>query len=80
MSKECMITTTDNPYDYFTQFDQWYMYDISHGHKTCSLLARIAKTSIHLSDFINQLEIERAIDQIIANDFEHKYKKVYSSE
>lgn len=79
MSVECMITTKDNPYDYFNQFDEWYIYDITHGHNTCSLLARIAKTSINLSDFLNQKEIERAIDQMISNDFEHKYKKVYSN-
>ena len=78
MSRECMITTRDNPYDYFTQFDQWYLYDTTHGYNTCSLLARLAYTSIKLSDVINQEEIERAIDLMIKNDFENIYKKVYS--
>lgn len=79
MDRECMITTIDNPYDYFNQFDQWYLYDTVHGHNTCSLLARLAKTSINLSDFINEKEIERAIDEMLAHDYENKYKKVYSN-
>ena len=78
MGRECMITTRDNPYDYFTQFDQWYLYDTSHGYNTCSLLVRLAYTSINLSDVINQEEIERAIDLMIKNDFQNIYKKVYS--
>ena len=78
MGRECMITTRDNPYDYFTQFDQWYLYDTSHGYNTCSLLATLTYTSINLSDVINQEEIERAIDLMIKNDFQNIYKKVYS--
>ena len=78
MSRECMITTRDNPYDYFKQFDQWYLYDTVHGYNTCSLLARLAYTSINLSDEINKDEIERAIDSMIKNDFQNIYKKVYS--
>ena len=78
MSKECMLTTIDNPYDYFTQFDQWYMFDVSHGYNTCSLMARLAKTSNNLSDAINRAEIERVCDQLLKDDFQNIYKKVYS--
>lgn len=63
-----MITTEDNPYDYFNNFDEWYNFDIQKGYNTCSLLARIARTSDQLSDDENEREIERAIDEILKYD------------
>jgi len=73
---KCMLTTFDNPYDPFEQFDSWYMFDQDKGYNTCSYLARIARTSDQLSEEENELEIERAIDEIIKYDFMNIYKKV----
>lgn len=70
------ITTIDNPYDPFEQFDAWYMFDMDKGYSTCSYLDRIARTSSQLSDEENDKEIERAIDEIIKYDFQNIYKKV----
>jgi len=71
-----MLTTFDNPYDPFEQFDSWHMFDQDKGYNTCSYLARIARTSDQLSEEENELEIERAIDEIIKYDFMNIYKKV----
>lgn len=79
MIRQCMLTTIDNPYDYFEQFDKWYLFDVSHGYNTCSLLARLAKTSNNLSDAINCSEIERVCDEILKFDHQNIYKKVYDS-
>lgn len=76
MNRRVSITTIDNPYDPFTQFDQWYLFDVEHGYGTCQLLARIAKTSDSLSDEENEIEMEKAIDEIIKYDFLNVYKKV----
>lgn len=73
---KCALTTIDNPYNPFEQFDLWYMYDIDKGYSTCSYLDRIARTSNQLSDEENEKEIERAIDEIIRYDFQNIYKKV----
>jgi len=73
---KCALTTIDNPYDPFEQFDAWYMYDMEKGYSTCSYLDRIARTSNQLSDEENEKEIERAIDEIIRFDFQNIYKKV----
>ncbi len=70
------LTTFDNPFDPFTQFTDWLMFDNAKGYCTNSYLARIAHTSYQLSDPENDDEIERAIDEIIANDFIGIYKKV----
>lgn len=70
------ITTVDNPYDPFTQFDEWLLYDKAKNYNSCEKLARIAKTSDQFSDYRNQQAIEEAIDRIIALDFLNIYKKV----
>ena len=71
-----MLTTIDNPYDPFEQFDDWYMYDLDKGYGSSSYLARIARTSDQLTDEENALEVERAIDEIIVLDFMNIYKKI----
>lgn len=59
------LTTKDNPFDPFTDFDKWFAYDEAKGYHSCSYLARIAKTSSQFSDQDQVLEINRAIDEII---------------
>lgn len=74
--KRYAITTKDNPFNPLTQFHEWFLFDIEKGYYTTSYLARIAKTSDLLTDHENDLEIERAIDEIIKYDFRNIYKKV----
>lgn len=76
MANTCMLTTFDNPYNPFTQFISWFMFDEEKGYHTCSYLGRIARTSDNLSDEENDKETERAIDEIIKYDFRNIYKKV----
>lgn len=76
MAKEYMLTTVDNPYDPFTQFDEWYEFDRLKGYDTCGYLARIAQTSNKLSDELNQLAINSAIDEICQYNWRGIYRKV----
>lgn len=73
---KAMLTTIDNPYDPFDDFNSWYLFDIEKGYNSCAYLARIARTSDQLSDKENDEEIERAIDEIIQYDFMDIYVKV----
>lgn len=75
MSK-CALSTIDNPFDPFDDFDSWYMYDLDKGYDCCGYLDRIARTSDQLSEEENEKEIERAIDEIIKYDFMNIFKKV----
>ena len=77
MSK-CALTTIDNPFDPFKDFNSWFLYDVEKGYNSSSLLGRIARTSNEFSDEENDEEIERAIDEIIKYDFQNIYKKVKS--
>ena len=74
--KECMLTTIDNPYDPFEDFNSWYMFDVLKGYNSCSYLARIAKTSEQFTEMENEEELERAIDEIVQYDFMGLYVKV----
>ena len=71
-----MITTNDNPFNPYENFDSWYMFDMDKGYNTCSYLDRIAHTSDQLSEKENDNEIERAIDEIIKYDPLNMYKKI----
>lgn len=73
-----MLTTIDNPYDPFTQFDDWNLFDESKGYFTCCYLARIAKTSNDLSETDELLAIEQAIDEIVQMNVLGIYKKVFA--
>lgn len=73
------LTTFDNPYNPFTQFQKWFLFDTEKGHNSCAYLARIARTSDEFTEEENEKEIERAIDEIIQYDFMNKYKKIYKN-
>lgn len=71
-----MLTTTDNPFDPFTQFDDWYAFDEAKGYHTCSYLARITRSSPDLSEADDDLAQEQAIDEIVNLNILGIYKKV----
>lgn len=48
--KEIKITTFDNPFSPFTQFDEWYQYDIQKGYDTLGTLSRMTMNSNLLSE------------------------------
>ena len=73
---ECRLTTFDNPYDPFEQFNSWFLFDVEKGYNSCAYLARIANVSDSLTDEEYNEEIERAIDEIIRYDLFNIYKKV----
>lgn len=70
------LTTLDNPYDYFTQFDEWYAFDIEKGYNTCNYLARIALTSTDMSDKDYAKAVEDAVDEIVRLNITGNYKKI----
>ena len=74
--KEVMLTTADNPFDPFDQFDSWFMFDTDKGYNSCGLIDRIARTSDQLSDAENRREIDRAIAEIIKYDPLNIYRRV----
>jgi hypothetical protein len=71
-----MLTTTDNPFDPFTEFDAWYTWDASAGYHTPSYLARIVRSSDELSEADQNAANEQGIDEIVNLNLLGIYKKV----
>lgn len=76
MYKQFALTTFDNPFNPFDDFDQWYSFDKEKGYDSSEKVMRLAELTDEMTDIEENLEIERVIDRIIALDFLNIYKKV----
>ena len=76
MPNNCMLTTSDNPFNPFEDFKSWFQFDVEKGYNSCSRLARVANITDDMSEVEYNREVERAIDEIILHDFMNIYKKV----
>jgi len=79
-TRETWITTKDNPFDFFNDFDNWYQFDEEKGYRTCEYVARIAKTSDELSELDYSEAIEEALDEIMRNNVLLIYKRIYNDQ
>ena len=67
-----LITTTDNPFNPFTQYEQWAAYDeVECGYFSMPYLARIAATSPDLTEKEMEQVIEDACDEICEMDLRY---------
>ena len=58
-----MLTTIDNPFDPFDQFDEWYAFDTQKGYYSCDYVARLAYTSPELSEYFqNKLKGQKEFE------------------
>lgn len=73
---EYMLTTVDNPYNPFTEWDEWYQFDLHQGYNTPSFLARIVKLSPDLPEAEQKAIINQAIDEIIEENVSGMWRKV----
>lgn len=64
MSKATMLTTVDNPFDPFTQWDDWRRFDEDKGYYTCEFIARLSDSSPELSESDQELASLTAIYEI----------------
>lgn len=67
-----LVTTTDNPFDPFKQFEQWKSFDeVVCGYYTLNYLARIAVTSPELTGKEMDQAIEDACDEVCEMDLRY---------
>lgn len=69
MREPVLLTTTDNPFNPFTQWVEWYARDVALGHHTCNLLGRINKAG---DDYDDQ-EPEAAMAEIVRHNLSGKH-------
>lgn len=77
--KDFMLTTVDNPYNPFTNWEEWYKWDMINGYDTCGFLARVAPTSKKFSDERNIESIDDAMN-IIIGTLPGIYRKITKDE
>lgn len=75
-SNECMLSTFDNPFNPFEQFNNWFMFDIEKGYYSSAKLDRLTNITDDMSEKEYNEEVERAIDAFIKLDFTNTYTKV----
>lgn len=73
--QDYMLTTFDNPFNPFDDFETWFKYDMLLGHDSCGLLAKESSVSIVASDEINDEETILAMERIVSR-FPMIYRKV----
>ena len=77
--RQRMLTTVDNPYDPFTQYDEWWSFDEAAGYYTNALLGRVAVTSDQLSVADQEAAIDEAIDEIVSFNVSGVHRIAYST-
>ena len=75
MTKECRLTTTDNPFDPFEQFTSRYLFDMEKGYDCCGRVDRLVNITDEMTDYEIECEVERAIDRLVELDFTDTFKK-----
>jgi hypothetical protein len=71
-----MLSTIDNPFNPFDDYEAWLAYDLALGYDTSGFLGRIATLSDDLSDSDQVMALESAIDEIVRENVTGTYIKV----
>ena len=65
-SKAVALTTSDNPHDYFTEYEKWREYDtVLHDYDTECYLDRVAQVNKNFGDELYDIDSEFAIDEAV---------------
>lgn len=63
--KDFYLTTSDNPYNYFDDYERWEHYDIVNGYNTNSRIARVVGVySIGVPDEVAREDWREAMESI----------------
>lgn len=76
MAKVTTITTSDNPFNPFLQFDAWRNYDESKGYNTLAYLSRLVRSSPEMTDDELEFENAKACEEIVRLNLTGNYKLV----
>ena len=68
MVTEYALTTIDNPYNPFTEPDDWQKFDDEHGYNTNEFLALFAFESETLGEELKAFDVQAAIQMALDED------------
>lgn len=78
-AKDFMLTTFDNSFNPFTEFDAWFKEDHRLGHNCCEILAIESAVSDVSSEELREQDTLKAIDRIV-DRLPMIYRKVEKSD
>ena len=79
--KEVWITTVDNPFDPFTQWDRWFNYDEQQNYHTCARVESLAHCNDeNLSPTENRELVNQALVRLVELYGENVYRIVVEGE
>ena len=71
-----MLSTSDNPFNPFTQFDEWYSFDEGKGYCSSEYLARVMEDTTDYPEEERILAQNIAIEDILQYNLTGNYIKV----
>lgn len=74
--KAYWVTTPDNPYNPFSEFSKWYVYDIMYKGNVCATIARLANVSTELPEDEYTETINKAIERFFELGLGEDYIRV----
>jgi len=77
VKKDYLISTSDNPYNPWTQFSEWFVWDETNGYHTCQKLARLCEFTDDLGDTEELLSYYDAAEKMLQYNFTGNYIKVF---
>ena len=76
MTKETWVTTLDNPFDPFSEPENWKRFDEDHKYFTTALICRFLKVSDDFDQETYNQCLEDAVNEIVRFNFTGNYRKV----
>jgi len=73
---EIMLTTLDNPFNPFIQFDEWNAFDLDKGYNTCAYVARVVGNLTEIDELNSEIKINKAIQEIVDLNLLGNYCKI----
>lgn len=67
-SVSTMLTTFDNPFNPFSNYDEWWQWDKENGYNTPELLAQVMGDTSDVLDSVELAQIEATAMNIIIDD------------
>ena len=71
-----MITTKDNPFSPFYQWEEWNAFDMQAGYNTCGLMARLVDVDPSAFEFDEVEALEKAMNKVLRLNLTGNYIKV----
>ena len=68
-----MLSTNDNPYNPWSQYDKWLDWDTTHGYNTLGYVATLANTLNSMSDEDTMVAYDEAVIAILEQDITGNY-------